>query len=151
VTIFFITFNNIEFVGANDDPVFSAHIDSVSALGVPVKKPDQSVSTMACAEQHQFCNPNIAHGSPSRCTKMTASELLWEHDRLENIQLLLETDLKRVKNSSLSLNPFQELVAGYASSAASIGMYFSIFSRGVSALKGEFRPPSAENRLVGVR
>lgn len=137
VTIFFLSFNNIQFVGANDDPIFSAHIDSISALGVPVKKPDQNVSALACAEQHQFCNPNIAQGTPNRCTNLTASERLWENNDVEDIQLLLETDVKRLHNTSLGLNPFQEVIAGYSSSAISVGMYFSVFARGVAALKGE--------------
>lgn len=147
VTIFFISFNNIEFVGANDDPIFSAHIKSKSTLGVPVWKPDQNVSVLACAEQNQFCNPNVAQGSPSRCTKLTASELLWENNRLEDIQLLQETDVIRLHNTSIGLNPFQEVIAGYASSAASVGVYFGVFSRGVSALKGEFRPLSVIQHL----
>ena len=105
---------------------------------MPVRKPDQNVSALACAEQNQWCNPNIAEGSPSRCTKLTASELLWEHNRLEDIQLLEETEVKPLRNSSLSLNPFQEVLAGYASIANSVGMYFGTFSRGVSSLKGEY-------------
>jgi hypothetical protein len=140
VTIFFLSFNNVEFVGANDDPIFSAHITSTSTLGVPVKKPDRNVSALACAEQHQFCNPNIAQGAPNRCTKLTASERVWENNDVEDIQLLLETDVKRLHNTSLDLNPFQEVIAGYSSSAISGGMYFSVFGRGVAALKGEFTP-----------
>lgn len=139
VTIFFISFNNIEFVGANDDPVFSAHINSTSTLGIPVKKPDQNVSALACAEQNQFCNPSLALDNPARCTKLTASELLWENNQMQDIRLLEENEIKRLHNTSLLLNPFQEVIAGYASSAVSVGMYFSVFSRGVSALKGEFR------------
>lgn len=103
---------------------------------------------MACAEQNQWCNPNIAHGSPNRCTKLTASELLWENNRVEDIQLLQETEVKRLHNTSLSLSPFQEVLGGYASSAVSVGMYFSTFSRGVSALKGEIRVYFAVGNLV---
>lgn len=140
VTIFLISFNNIEFVGANDDPIFSAHINSTSTLGIPVWKPDQNFSAMACAEQNQFCNPNKPQGSPSRCTKLTASELLWENNRLEDIQLLQENETKKLHNTSISLNSFQEVIAGYASSAISVGMYYSVFSRGAASLKGEFGP-----------
>lgn len=135
----------MEFVGANDDPIFSAHIDSTSPLGVPVKKPDQNVSALACAEQHQFCNPNIAHGSLNRCTKLTASELLWENNDMQTTRLLHETILKGVENNSISLNPFQKVIAGYSTAAVSVGMYFSVFSRGVAALKGEFKSLMSSN------
>lgn len=96
------------------------------------------MSAFGCAEQNQFCNPNMPQGSPSRCTKLTASELLWENDRTEDIQLLQETDLERLNTTSISLNPFQRVIASYASAATSVGMYYSVFSRGVAALKGEF-------------
>lgn len=138
VTIFFISFNNIRFVGVNDDPIFSAHINTTSTLGIPVWKPDHNVSALGCAEQNQFCNPNIPEGSPSRCTKLTASELLWENNRVEDIELLQETEMATLNTTSISLNDFQKVIAGYGSAAASVGMYYSVFSRGVAALKGEF-------------
>ena len=139
VTIVFISFNNIEFVDQNDDPIFSAHIPSISSsLGVPVWKPDNNISALACAEQHQFCNPNIAEGSPDRCTDLTASELLWGQNHVEDTQLLKDNRLTRLSNTSIHLNPFQEIIAGYSSATLSAGMYFSLFSRAASALKGKF-------------
>lgn len=139
VTIMFLTFNNIDFVAQNDDLIFSAHVPFNSSLGVPVWKPDNNISALACAEQHQFCNPNIAEDSPDRFTSLTASELVWGQNHVEDFQLLQDTGLTRLHNTSIHLNPFQEIIAGYSSSALSAGMYFSVFSRGASALKGKFR------------
>ncbi len=137
VTIFFLSFNDIQFVAKNDDPVFSAHIPSFSSLGVPVWLPDQNISALACAEQHQYCNPNIVEGDPDRCTELTASELLWGENNVEDFQLLQDTGLTRLHNTSIHLNSFQEIIAGYSSAVMSAGMYFAVFSRGPSALKGK--------------
>lgn len=138
VTIFFLTFNDMQFVEKNDDPIFSAHtLDIDTLIGVPAYLPDHNISAMACAEQHQYCNPNIAEGAKDRCTELTASELLWGDNYVEDFQLLQDTDLTRVYNTSINLNPFQEILAGYSSAALSAGMYFAVFSRGPSALKGK--------------
>lgn len=138
MTIFFLTFGDIQFVAKNDDPIFSAHTLDISTLiGVPAYLPDHNISAMACAEQHQYCNPNIAEGLKDRCTELTASELLWGNNRVEDFQLLQDTELTKVYNTSIHLNPFQEILAGYSSAALSAGMYFAVFSRGLSALKGK--------------
>lgn len=121
----------------NDDPIFSAHTLDISTLvGVAAYSPDHDISAMACAEQHQYCNPNIAEGRKDRCTELTASELLWGNNGVEDFQLLQDTVLRKVYNTSIHLNPFQEILAGYSSAALSAGMYFAVFSRGPSALKG---------------
>ena len=139
VTIFFITFNDIQFVEKNDDPIFSAHTLDISPLiDVPAYLPDNNISAMACAEHHQYCNPNIVgQGATDRCTELTASELVWGDNCVEDFQLLQDTELKRVQNTSIHLNPFQGILAGYSSAAMSAGMYSAVFSRGPAALKGK--------------
>lgn len=137
VTIFFLTTNNIEFVTQNHDPIFSANRPALSSLGAPVFKPDNNISILGCAEQHQYCNPNIAESSSDRCTKLSASELLWGPNHVEDFQLLQDTGLTQLHNTSIHLNPFQEIIAGYSSATLSAGMYFSVFSRGAAALKGK--------------
>lgn len=138
VTIFFLTFNDIQFVEKNDDPIFSAHtLDMSTLVGVPAYSPDHNISAMACAEQHQYCNPNIAEGTKDRCTELTASELVWRDNNVEDFQLLQDTELTKVYNTSILLNPFQEILAGYSSAVMSAGMYFAVFSRGPHALKGK--------------
>lgn len=122
----------------NDDPIFSAHTLDISTLiDVPAYLPDHNISAMACAEQHQYCNPNIAEGNKDRCTELTASERVWGDNNIEDFQLLQDTELTKVHNTSIHLNPFQEILAGYSSAAMSAGMYFAVFSRGPYALKGK--------------
>ena len=71
-----------------NDPIFSAQTLGINTLiGVPAYLPDHKISAMACAEQHQYCNPNIAEGLKDRCTDLNASERLWGNNRVEDFQL----------------------------------------------------------------
>ncbi|KAI9890825.1 MAG: hypothetical protein M1814_003609 [Vezdaea aestivalis] len=134
VTIMFISFNNIDFVASNDDPIFSAHVPSRSPVGIPAFKPDKEFGVLACAEQHQYCNPNKAEGAPDRCTALTGSELVWGSNTTRDISLLEDTGIKALENNNIGLNDFQKVLAGYSATAQSAGMYFAVFSRGVAAI-----------------
>jgi hypothetical protein len=140
VTIFLLAFNDILFNEPNDDPVFSAHAAKLSPLGFLAYGPDKNISAMACAEQHQYCNPAVASGKSPRCTNLTGAQLLWPNDEVSAIQLIRDTGLSAIKNDNLGFNSFQALIAGYSSAATSAGMYFAVFSRGAAALRGTFIP-----------
>jgi hypothetical protein len=133
-----IAFNDILFIQPSDDPVFPAHNVKRSPLGVLAYGSDRNISAVACAEQHQYCNPTIGSGDLPRCTNLTGAQLLWPHDDVPAIQLIRDTGLSTLKNDTLGLNSFQALLAGYSSAATSAGMYFAVFSRGAAALRGMF-------------
>ena len=141
MTIFLLAFNDILFIQPNDDPVFSAHVAKRSPLGVLAYGSDRNISAVACAEQHQYCNPAVASGQLPRCTNLTGAQLLWPHDDVPAIQLIRDTGLSTLKNDNLGFSPFQALLAGYSSAATSAGMYFAVFSRGAAALRGMFISP----------
>ena len=69
---------------------------------------------------------------------------------MQTTRLLNETVMKRLENTSLSLNSFQKVIAGYSTSAVSVGMYFSVFSRGVAALKGKFKPRTSSHCRISL-
>lgn len=140
MTIFLLAFNDILFIQPNDDPVFSAHVARRSPLGLEAYGPDRNISAMACAEQHQYCNPAVAKGTLPRCTDLTGAQLLWPQDDVPAIQVIRDTGLSPLKNDYLGFNPFQAHMAGYSSAATSAGMYFAVFSRGAAALRGMSTP-----------
>jgi hypothetical protein len=140
VTIFLLAFNDVLFNQPNDDAVFSAHVIKRSPLGIVAYGPDQTISAVACAEQHQYCNPTVADGKSPRCTNLTGGQLLWPQDDVPIFQLIRDTDLSTLRNENLNFNSFQALLAGYSSAATSAGMYFAVFSRGAAALRGMSLP-----------
>lgn len=68
VSIVMIAFNAVLFVDANDDPVFSANIVNEAVIGgvdTIWYSSDNYISSIACTDQYQICNPNN-----NQCTEL---------------------------------------------------------------------------------
>jgi hypothetical protein len=96
VSLFLLSANAIQYVGAVDDPWFSAHVatvvDDSFSYGIQdsLYTSDFLVTAMDCADQYQICNP-----TNGQCTEMSGITFVGT-----NIDII-------------GLNPLQSTIAGH--------------------------------------
>ncbi|KAK8173924.1 hypothetical protein IWX90DRAFT_157565 [Phyllosticta citrichinensis] len=75
VSLFFLSANDVLFTDGTDDPWYSARAEAYRARDVTTGQyidtyvQDTAASALGCAEQEQYCNPNVAESSPERCSR----------------------------------------------------------------------------------
>jgi len=120
VTLVILAQNSVQYDQPSDDPYFSAHVaHDLTAAGVELTwyLGDDYFNLLACADQHQFCNPNLNFPNDG-CTPLTDSTAVLD-------ELL-----------TLGLSEVQSVTAKRITNALPFGsIYDSINGRGASALR----------------
>jgi hypothetical protein len=125
--MFFFAANSAIYVYPNSDPIFGANILINTTFEIAnteflVYYPDLAVTAMACTDQYQICNPNLAglNGEPMRCTPL---------GRISALSGQAE---------EIGLNLYQYATVGTIVLAmAWSSMFESVTGRGASALKAQ--------------
>ena len=124
-----IIFNDIQFQQPCEDPIFTAHDISNRQLpsGQTVTSvfTDHYAGTIACAEQHQFCNPNN-----KKCTDLAgySDASLQIYDRLDTNNMQGSVGLRI--GSSLSVTSVFNTISGRGASALQAQNSVSVLSQG---------------------
>jgi hypothetical protein len=122
VSMFFISANALTYTDPVDDPIFAAHIPSVytndkTGHNTTVYISDHYVTLLGCAEQYQFCNPQLNRsGLPEDCTLLQGNS---EEDNFLD---------------DIDFNNIQYNTASVINDRAQSGMYLVVQNRGSSVL-----------------
>jgi len=127
VSMFFFAAKNVSYVYSNLDPIFGANQVTSSSLvldntNFTVYGSDNWVSSMACIDQYQICNPNLAglNDEPMRCTPLGPIFTLFDQSK------------------KIRLNLYQYATVDTIAVAISwSSMYQSVTGRGASALQAQ--------------
>ncbi|KAL1390597.1 hypothetical protein HDK64DRAFT_335689 [Phyllosticta capitalensis] len=75
VALFFLSANDVLFTGGTNDPWYSAQTafakaqDVTTGQAITTYVQNDAASVLGCAEQEQYCNPNVPESSPRRCSR----------------------------------------------------------------------------------
>jgi hypothetical protein len=116
VILMMLNQNAVAYENPSDDPWMPAHTQANS-----VWRRDYPLTLMACAEQHQICNPSKGK-SPSACTKLMGQDQV----------------LPALGNGAADVNDYQAWTAiRILMNAITMSIYYVVQGRGGSALNGQ--------------